>query len=61
MTERFWSQAVQDHENMMTALEQRDGKQLGQILRDHLCNKLEVATLSGVVDTTENQQAAVNS
>lgn len=61
MTERFWSQAVQDHENMMTALEQRDGKQLGQILRDHLCNKLEVATLSGVVESTESQQAAVNS
>lgn len=61
MTERFWSQAVEDHENMMTALEQRDGKQLGQILRDHLCNKLEVATLSGVVEVTESQQAAVNS
>lgn len=61
MTERFWSQAVQDHENMMTALEQRDGKQLGQILRDHLCNKLEVATLSGVVESPESQQAAVNS
>lgn len=60
MTEHFWSQAVQDHENMMTALEQRDGKQLGQILRDHLCNKLEVATLSGVVDTTDSQEASVN-
>lgn len=60
MTERFWSQAVQDHECMMAALDQRDGKQLGQILRDHLCNKLEVATLSGVVDTTESQQASAN-
>ena len=41
MTQKFWSQAVQDHENMISALEQRDSKRLGQILRDHLCNKLE--------------------
>lgn len=50
MTQKFWSQAVQDHENMMAALEQRNSKQLGQILRDHLCNKLEVATLAGVIE-----------
>ncbi|WP_404463899.1 GntR family transcriptional regulator [Vreelandella aquamarina] len=50
MTQKFWRQAVQDHENMMAALEQRNSKQLGQILRDHLCNKLEVATLAGVIE-----------
>ncbi|KPQ22507.1 GntR family transcriptional regulator [Halomonas sp. HL-93] len=50
MTQTFWSQAVQDHENMMAALEKRDGRLLGQILRDHLCNKLEVATLAGVIE-----------
>ncbi|MCG7576026.1 MULTISPECIES: GntR family transcriptional regulator [unclassified Halomonas] len=50
MTQKFWSQAVQDHENMISALEQRDSKRLGQILRDHLCNKLEVATLAGVIE-----------
>ncbi len=50
MTQKFWSQAVQDHENMIAALEQRNSKQLGQILRDHLCNKLEVATLAGVIE-----------
>lgn len=50
MTQKFWSQAVQDHEKMIEALEKRDHKQLGQVLRDHLCNKLEVATLAGVIE-----------
>lgn len=57
MTERYWSQAVKDHENMMAALEKRDGKLLGQILRDHLCNKIEVATLAGVIETEGDKQA----
>lgn len=46
MTDSYWRRAVNDHENMLTALKKRDGKQLGQILRDHLCNKLEIASLS---------------
>ncbi|WP_372611470.1 GntR family transcriptional regulator, partial [Halomonas sp.] len=46
MTDSFWRQAVNDHENMISALKKRDGKQLGQILRNHLCNKLEIASLS---------------
>lgn len=50
MTDGFWRQAVEDHENMVAALRKRDGKLLGQILRDHLCNKLEVASLSGVIE-----------
>jgi len=50
MTQKFWRQAVQDHENMIEALEARDSSRLGQILRDHLCNKLEVATLAGVIE-----------
>ncbi|MCE8017578.1 GntR family transcriptional regulator [Halomonas sp. MCCC 1A17488] len=50
MTESFWRRAVQDHEHMIVALEARDGKRLGQILRDHLCNKLEVASLAGVIE-----------
>lgn len=57
MTERYWRQAVKDHENMMAALEKRDGKLLGQILRDHLCNKIEVATLAGVIETEGDKQA----
>lgn len=46
MTDSYWRQAVNDHEKMLSALKKRDGKQLGQILRDHLCNKLEIASLS---------------
>lgn len=46
MTDSYWRRAVNDHENMLAALKKRDGKQLGQILRDHLCNKLEIASLS---------------
>ncbi|MDN7132967.1 GntR family transcriptional regulator [Halomonas sp. MC140] len=58
MTERYWSQAVKDHENMMAALEKRDGALLGQILRDHLCNKIEVATLAGVINTDYDKSIA---
>ena len=50
MTDDFWRKAVQDHEHMILALEARDGRRLGQLLRDHLCNKLEVASLAGVVE-----------
>jgi DNA-binding GntR family transcriptional regulator len=58
MTEQYWSQAVNDHKHMMAALEKRDSKLLGQILRDHLCNKIEAATLAGVVDTEDNKNVA---
>ncbi|HSH47502.1 MAG TPA: GntR family transcriptional regulator [Halomonas sp.] len=50
MSDSFWQRAVTDHEKMIVALKARDGGQLGQILRDHLCNKLEVASLAGVVE-----------
>lgn len=50
MTDSYWQEAVEDHENMIKALRQRDGRLLGQILRDHLCNKLHVASLSGIDD-----------
>lgn len=50
MTDDFWRQAVEDHEAMIEALEQRDGRWLGQILRDHLCNKLEVASMDDVIE-----------
>lgn len=48
MTDSYWQKAVEDHENMIKALKQRDGRLLGEILRDHLCNKLQVASLSGI-------------
>ncbi|MCA1773115.1 MAG: GntR family transcriptional regulator [Halomonas sp.] len=59
MNHKFWSQAVQDHENMIAALEKRDSRLLGQVLRDHLCNKLEIATLAGVIE--EDSLEAANS
>ncbi|MFP4136740.1 MAG: GntR family transcriptional regulator [Halomonas sp.] len=58
MTDDFWRRAVQDHEEMIAALEARDSKRLGQVLREHLCNKLEVATLSGVIEEDEPRDAA---
>ncbi|EPC01486.1 hypothetical protein L861_05450 [Litchfieldella anticariensis FP35 = DSM 16096] len=58
MTDTFWRQAVEDHENMIAALKKRDGPLLGQILRDHLCNKLEVASLSGVIEEEASPSAA---
>lgn len=58
MTDDFWRKAVQDHEHMILALEARDGRRLGQILRDHLCNKLEVASLAGVVEDDTALDAA---
>lgn len=58
MTNDFWCRAVQDHEEMIAALEARDGKRLGRVLREHLCNKLEVATLSGVIEENETRDVA---
>lgn len=34
-----WEQAVEDHELMMAALSKRDGKRLGQVLKEHLGHK----------------------
>ncbi|MCP1314493.1 MULTISPECIES: GntR family transcriptional regulator [unclassified Halomonas] len=50
MTDTFWKRAVEDHEQMIDALERRDGQKLGQVLREHLCNKIEIATLAGVIE-----------
>lgn len=61
MTDNYWSQAVADHDKMIEALKQRDGPQLGQILRTHLCNKLEVASLSGIIEEEGEQAQAAYS
>lgn len=53
MTDSFWQRAVEDHEKMIIALKQRDGEQLGQVLRDHLCHKLAVASVDGAIDNRE--------
>lgn len=36
-----WRQAVEEHEEMMQALDTRDGEELGRILKRHLHNKCE--------------------
>jgi DNA-binding GntR family transcriptional regulator len=36
-----WDSAIRDHEDMLAALETRDGKRLAAILRQHLLNKRE--------------------
>jgi DNA-binding GntR family transcriptional regulator len=49
MTDDYWRKAVNDHENMIEALQDRDGERLGNILRSHLSHKLEAANLTGMV------------
>ncbi|MBE9639574.1 GntR family transcriptional regulator [Salipiger mangrovisoli] len=41
MTMQRWSQATEEHEQIMTYLERRDGESLSKILKKHLENKLE--------------------
>lgn len=53
MSNEYWRKAVSDHEEMIKALMERDGKWLGNILREHLSHKLEVASLAGVIDEEE--------
>ena len=36
-----WAQAVAEHEEILAALEARDGRRLGAILKRHLANKLD--------------------
>jgi DNA-binding GntR family transcriptional regulator len=45
-----WDQAVAEHEEILAALQARDGKRLGQLLREHLLHKADVikAVLLGV-------------
>lgn len=41
MSAARWARAVAEHEQILEALKSRDGRRLGQILRDHLANKFE--------------------
>lgn len=49
MNEEFWRKAMNDHEEMIDALRDRDAKRLGDILRGHLSHKLEAVNLAGVI------------
>lgn len=40
-----WDSAIHDHEEMLTALETRDGKRLAAILRQHLLDKRDAVLL----------------
>jgi DNA-binding GntR family transcriptional regulator len=41
MSAERWQQAVDEHEEIIKALEQKDGELLGSILKRHLENKFE--------------------
>ncbi len=41
MSSERWQQAVDEHEEIINALEAKDGQQLGSILKRHLMNKFE--------------------
>ncbi|MEP9349871.1 GntR family transcriptional regulator [Xanthobacter sp. KR7-225] len=47
-----WAEAVRDHEQMMAALEQRDGPRLAAVLKEHLMHK------SGMVHESLGEGAA---
>jgi DNA-binding GntR family transcriptional regulator len=46
MTPERWAAAVAEHEEIFAALEARDGKRLGKVLKRHLANKLEAVKAS---------------
>lgn len=46
----YWSKAVAEHEAMVEALRARDGAALGQILRRHLRDKVEVSALEEMAE-----------
>jgi DNA-binding GntR family transcriptional regulator len=41
MSPRRWTQAVEEHEEILEALGARDGRRLGKILKKHPANKFE--------------------
>jgi DNA-binding GntR family transcriptional regulator len=45
-TRERWDEAVVEHEQMLDALERRDGKSLATLLRDHLLNKLDAVKVA---------------
>ena len=41
MTQARWDQAMREHEEILSALESRDGEALSAVLNQHLVNKQE--------------------
>ncbi|BAN27336.1 GntR family transcriptional regulator [Caballeronia insecticola] len=56
-----WDSAIRDHEEMIEALEARDGKRMGEIMRKHLLSKRDAVlaerTLTTVKATTPRKRA----
>lgn len=55
-----WDSAIQDHEEMIKALETRDGPRLGAILRKHLLEKRDaiVKDLAGTIEPVSGARTA---
>jgi DNA-binding GntR family transcriptional regulator len=58
--EAKWDRAIQDHEEMIAALEARDGKRLATILRQHLLEKRDavMAVLREAAEQPDTQKTA---
>lgn len=50
LSNEYWAKAVQDHEDIIAALRRRDSVTLGQILRRHLSDKVEVSYLAEMAE-----------
>lgn len=53
LSREYWAKAVKDHEDIIAALRQHDGKALGGILRRHLSDKVAVSSLTGMAESQE--------
>lgn len=49
-----WDQAMQEHERILHALSERDGKRLGELLKNHLLNKREA--IKGTISEHEKSE-----
>jgi DNA-binding GntR family transcriptional regulator len=56
MTDKRWAKAVEEHEQILIALENRNGSQLAKILRKHLKSKFETVRDWLLEDDSSNTQ-----
>ena len=54
ISETRWSTAVKEHEELLAALESRNGKKLGRLLRRHLANTCEIVRKAIEVSPTSH-------
>jgi DNA-binding GntR family transcriptional regulator len=55
MSSNRWSEAIEEHEQIIDCLERRDGKRLSEVLKEHLRNKLDA--VKEWLRSTENGHA----